>query len=261
MPRRDAPRAPGAARLHVIAHRGASAEAPENTLVAFRRALEIGVDGVELDAHLSADGVPVVIHDPLLERTTDGHGLVKDQPLAALRRLDAGRRFDERFAGERIPTLAEALEALRGVRVIVEIKNGPLYYPGIASRVLAAIAEVGHPSVTISSFDHPVLLEVKAAAPQVPTAVLYAARPIDPVRLARDAGAALLHPNWAYVTGEMVGQAHAAGLRVETWTVDEPAHLRHVIATGVDGVMTNHPDRLRAVLAELGRPLPEPIRR
>lgn len=258
-PRPDAPRSSDPARPQVIAHRGASAEAPENTLAAFRRALAIGVDGVELDAHLSADGVPVVIHDPLLERTTDGHGLVRDHPLAALRRLDAGRRFAEQFAGERIPTLAEALDALRRVRVIVEIKNGPVYYPAIAARVLAAVAEAGHRAVTISSFDHHVLLEVRAAAPQVPRAVLYAARPIDPVRMARDAGAALLHPHWAYVTREMVGQAQAAGLRVETWTVDEPAHLRHVIATGVDGVMTNHPDRLRAALAELGRPLPEPI--
>lgn len=249
-----------ARRPDIVAHRGASAEAPENTLAAFRRALEIGVDGVELDAHLTADGVPVVMHDPLLERTTDGHGLVKDLDLAALRRLDAGRRFGERFAGERIPTLAEALDVLARVRVIIEIKNGPLYYPAIASRILGVVAEIGHPAVTISSFDHHVLREVGTAAPDVPTAVLYAARPIDPVRMARDAGARVLHPNWAYVTPDVVALAHAAGLRVEAWTVDELVHLRHILATGVDGVMTNRPERLRAVLAEVGHPLPQPIR-
>jgi len=250
---------PAARPPQVIAHRGASAQAPENTLAAFRRALEIGVDGVELDVHLSADGVPVVIHDPLLERTTDGRGLVKDLDLAALRRLDAGRRFAERFAGEGIPTLTEALDTLQQVRVIIEIKNGPLYYPEIARRVVGAIREVGHGAVTISSFDHPVLLEVRAAGPHLDTAVLYAARPVDPVRMARDARATILHPHWAYVTSDLVVAARAAGLRVETWTVDEPAYLRHVVATGVHGVMSNQPDRLRAVLAELGYPLPQAI--
>ncbi len=250
---------PPARAPQVIAHRGASAEAPENTLAAFRRALEIGVDGVELDVHLSADGVPVVIHDPLLERTTDGRGLVKDLDLTGLRRLDAGRRFAERFAGERIPTLIEALDVLRRVRVIIEIKNGPLYYPGIATPVVAAIREAGHGAVTISSFDHPVLLEVRAAAPELGTAVLYSARPVDPVRMARDAEATILHPHWVYLTADLVEAAHGAGLRVETWTVDEPAHLRHVVAAGADGVMSNHPDRLRAVLAELGYPQPRAI--
>lgn len=246
-----------AAVPQVIAHRGASAEAPENTLAAFRRALEIGVDGVELDAHLSADGEPVVIHDPLLGRTAAGSGLVKDHTLAALRRLDAGRWFGERFAGECIPTLAQALESLRTVRVIVEIKNGPIFYPEIAARVVSVVRASGHAAVTISSFDHPVLLEIKTAAPDLDTAVLYMARPIDPVRLARDAGAAILHPHWAYVTLDLVAAAHAAGLRVETWTVDEPAHLAHIVGIGVDGVITNHPDRLRAVLAAAGR-LPPP---
>ena len=244
----------------MIAHRGASAEAPENTLAAFRRALEIGVDGVELDAHLSADGEPVVIHDPLLGRTAAGSGLVKDHTLAALWRLDAGRWFGERFAGERIPTLAEALETLRAVRVIVEIKNGPIFYPEIAARVVSVVRASGHAAVTISSFDHPVLRDVKAIAPEIPTAVLYEARPIDPVRLAREAGAAILHPNWIYVTPDLVAAAHVAGLRVETWTVDEPAHLAHIVGVGVDGVITNHPDRLRAILADRGLPLPSPAR-
>ncbi len=249
-----------AAVPQVIAHRGASAEAPENTLAAFRRALEIGVDGVELDAHLSADGEPVVIHDPRLGRTAAGSGMVKDHTLAQLQGLDAGRWFGERFAGERIPTLAEALETLRPVRVIVEIKNGPIFYPEIAERVVNIVRASGHGAVTISSFDHPVLRDVKASAPDISTAVLYTARPVDPVRLARDAGATILHPNWVYVTPDLIAAAHAAGLRVETWTVDEPAHLAHILGTGVDGVMTNHPERLRAILVDRGLPLPSPVR-
>ncbi|MDR7420059.1 MAG: glycerophosphodiester phosphodiesterase family protein [Armatimonadota bacterium] len=236
-------------RPQVIAHRGVSGEAPENTLAAYRKALAIGVDGVELDVHLSADGIPVVIHDPRLERTTTGRGLVKDHTVAALKRLDAGRWFGEAFAGERIPTLAEALDLLRPVRVIVELKNGPIYYPGIAAAVAAVVREVGHTRITVSSFDHPVLLDLRAAAPEIPTAVLLAARPIDPVRPARDADARYLHLQWAFVTREVVEVAHAAGLAVEAWTVDEPEQMRGLLATGADGIMSNHPARLQVLVA------------
>jgi glycerophosphoryl diester phosphodiesterase len=245
-------------RPQIVAHRGASGEAPENTLAAYRRALAIGVDAIELDVHLSADGEVVVIHDFMLGRTANGSGLVGDLPFAALRRLDAGRWFGDAFAGERIPALAEALDALRRVRVIIEIKNGPIYYRGIADRVVTEVRNARHPAVTVSSFDHPVLLDVEALAPDMPTAVLYSARPIDPIRLARDAGAEILHPQWAHVRADGVAAAHAAGLRVETWTVDDPGDLARLVDTGVDGIISNYPDRLRAVLAQRGLSLPPP---
>ena len=243
----------------VIAHRGAAAAAPENTAAAFRRALAIGVDAVELDVHLSADGEPVVIHDHLLDRTTDGRGPVGAFSLAALRQRDAGRWFGEPFTGERILPLAEALDLLRGVRVIVEVKNAPVANPGVAGRVAAVIREAAHPAVAVSSFDHPVLVEIKKQLPSLETAVLYVARPVNPLRLAQDAGAAVLHPHWAMLTPDLVTSAHAAGLRVETWVVDEPEDLQRIVAMGSDGVMTNRPERLRNVLAGLGYPLPRPV--
>ncbi len=239
----------GDSRPLVIAHRGVSLEAPENTLAAFRRALEIGVDAVETDVHLSSDGEPVVLHESTLDRTTDGHGLVKEHSFAALRRLDAGRWFDERFAGERIPTLEEALDVLRPVRVIVEIKNGPVYYEGIAARVADVVRRSGHKAITVSSFDHPVLREMRRLAPDMETAALYMGRLIDPLRLAREVGAGILHPYWMWITPDLVRAAHAAGLQVETWTVDEPAHQAHVVSLGVDGIITNQPVRLRSLLA------------
>lgn len=247
-------------RPQIVAHRGASSEAPENTAAAFRRALAIGVDAVELDVHLSADGEPVVIHDPMLGRTADGSSLVRDLPLAALRRFDAGRWFSEGFAGERIPTLAEALEILRPVRVIIEIKNGPIYYPEIASRVAAVARTAGHRSVTVSSFDHHVLLTLHALAPEIETAVLFSARPVDPPRLARDAQAQCLHPHWGFATPDLIESAHAAGLRVEVWTVDDPAEMAELTDRGVDGIMTNVPGRLRHVLAAREGSLPAPHR-
>ncbi len=247
------------ARSQIIAHRGASAQAPENTLVAYRRALAIGVDGVELDVHLSADGEPVILHDPTLERTTNGRGLVRALPLAELRRLDAGRWFGDAFAGERLPTLPEALDLLSRVRVIIEIKNAPVPYPGIAGRVASVIRASAHRAVSVSSFDHTVLVAMKKEMPALETAVLYFARPVDPVRLARDAGATVLHPHWTMLAPDTVAAAHAAGLRVEVWVADEPEDLRRMVAIGPDGIMTNHPDRLRAVLAEMGHPLPRPL--
>ncbi len=242
----------------IIAHRGASAEAPENTLAAYRRALAIGVHGVELDVRLSADGEPVILHDHLLDRTTDGHGPVGAHRLTELQTLDAGRWFGERFAGERIPTLAGALDVLRAVRVIVEIKTEVSSDPAIAPRVAAVIRESAHRRITVSSFDHPVLLEVKTALPALDTAVLYVGRPVHASHLAQDAGAASLHPHWSLLNADVVASAHAAGLRVETWVVDEPADQARVIAMGVDAIMTNHPRRLRDTLAALQLPLPEP---
>jgi glycerophosphoryl diester phosphodiesterase len=232
----------------VIAHRGASGEAPENTLAAFRRALDLGVDAVELDAHLSADGEPVVIHDPNLERTTTGTGLVRDLTAAAISRLDAGRWFGDQFAGERIPTLAEALDLLRPVRVIIEIKNNPISYPGVAERVSAVVRAGGHNRVTVSSFDHFVLRDMRRAAQSIETAVLYAARPIDAIRMARDADATVLHPQWVFLAPKLVDDANAAGMRVETWTVDDALHLAHIAAMRPHGIMTNFPSRLRAIL-------------
>lgn len=248
-----------ARRPQIVAHRGASGEAPENTLAAYRRALAIGVDAVELDVHLTADGEPIVIHDFALGRTVPGSEPVGELTLAALRHLDAGRWFGAAFAGERLPTLAEALNVLRPVRVIVEIKNGPTYYRGIADRVVAEVRNARHPAVTVSSFDHPVLLEVARLAHDLPTAVLYSARPIDPVRMARDARARFLHPQWTHVTPDMVAAAHAAGLEVETWTVDDPAYVARMVDAGVDAVMSNYPDRLRAALAARGFALPEAV--
>lgn len=247
-------------RPQIIAHRGASREAPENTAAAFRRALAIGVDGVELDVHLSSDGEPVVIHDSSLGRTAGASGLVKDLTVAELRRLDAGRWFGETFAGERIPTLAEALEILRPVRVIIEIKNGPIYYPDIAGHVAAVVRMAGHESVTISSFDHHALLQIRALEPDVETAALFSALPVDPVRLARDARAQCLHPHWAFATRDLIEAAHAAGLRVDVWTVDDPGYMAEMTGRRVDGIMTNVPERLRDVLAASAASLPAPRR-
>ncbi len=151
-------RSPGSPLLRV-GHRGAKGHAPENTLASFQLGMEMGVTAVETDVHLSKDGEVVLIHDHTVDRTTNGHGFVKDLTLAELKKLDAGSWFAARFAGERIPTLTELLIwAKDKVGVAIEIKNGPIYYPGIAEKTIRLLREHGmERQAILISFDHFVL--------------------------------------------------------------------------------------------------------
>lgn len=232
-------------RVWVVGHRGAMGHCAENTMASFERGLELGADWIELDVHLSRDGALIVIHDETLDRTTNGHGLVRDHTLAELKQIDAGD-------GQRIPTLDEVLDWARQRNTVVdiEIKNAPLYYEGIEQAVVSALnrAQMAE-QVIVISFDHASVQRVKALDDRVATGVLYACRPTDAgVGLARAAGADAVLPHWAYVTAEDVQRAHAAGLSVAPWATSDPDVLRHLIACGVDAIGTNHPDVLREVI-------------
>ena len=238
-------------RARVFGHRGAMGYAHENTMASFRRAADLGVDAIELDVHLTADHQVVVIHEPFLERTTNGRGPIREHTLEQVRGLDAGAHVGPQFAGERVPTLDEVLAWARARCVVdVEIKGGPAPYPGIAERVaeLLTTYEMLDRSIVIS-FDHPTVQQVKALAPDLATGVLYSCRPIDAIGLARAAGADALLPHWSHCVAEDVAAAHAAGLSVHPWATSEPAEIRALLRMGVDSIASNHPDR---VLAELG---------
>jgi glycerophosphoryl diester phosphodiesterase len=236
-------RAPGSPLLRV-GHRGARGHAPENTFASFSRAVELGVSVVETDVHLSKDGEVVLIHDHTVDRTTDGHGFVKDMTLTELKRLDAGSWFDPRFAEQRVPALAELLAWARDrVGVAIEIKNGPIYYPGIAEKVVRLLKEHGmERQAILISFDHLVLREAKMIAPGVATGILYVGRFVDEIGAARAAGADALHPNWAFVTPDLVEKAHAAGLAVSPWCPNDLATIRLLSQMGVDSIGTDFPD-------------------
>jgi glycerophosphoryl diester phosphodiesterase len=229
---------------------------PENTAVSFERGLALGADWIELDVHLSRDGALIVIHDDSVDRTTNGHGLVKDQTLDELRRLDAGSWYAPEFAGQRLSTLDEVLgwAHQHGAIVDIEIKNVPMYYAGIESAVVEALHRTAmSEQVIVISFDHRAVQRVKELDARIVTGVLYAGRPADGgVGLAKQAQADALLPQWSYVTAEDVQLAHAAGLIVAPWTTSEPAALQQLIAAGVDAIGTNHPDVLRRLLDERG---------
>lgn len=218
-------------------HRGNPAEFPENTLAAFRSAIEAGVDMIECDVHLSADGELIVIHDHSLERTTDGIGLVRDQTLEGLRRLDAG-------GGERLPLLSEVCEVARagGVGLCVELKQVPIPYPGLEERLLAELrARQMLDQVAVISFEHDSVRRLKELEPRLQVGVLELERSPDPVATMRGAGADIYSPYYRAMDRELVERVHAAGGVVGVWTVDDAAAVLWCQECRPDSVFTNRP--------------------
>ncbi len=228
-----------------IAHRGSSGTYPENTISAFLAAAEEGADMCELDVQSTRDGAVVVIHDDTVDRTTNGHGAVADLTLQEIQRLDASFKFPS-FRGERIPTLEEVMEAVRGkLGLNIEIKEG-----AVERQVCELVRS--YDALTnsmVSSFEWKALENVRAIDPEVRVGLL-AEKNRDALI---DAGSAMkayaVNPRFDMVDAAFCEKAHAQGLLVLVWTVDVPEAMRILIAAGVDGIMTNYPARLRDVLA------------
>jgi glycerophosphoryl diester phosphodiesterase len=200
----------------------------------------------ELDVRLTRDGVPVVIHDETVDRTTNGRGAVANMTLAEIKRLDAGGRFGARFAGEQIPTLGEVFDAL-GDRCGLNIE---LKAAGAEASVCEMVRVRGaHETAMVSSFDWAALARVKAIDPAIRVGVL-ADRDAAGAMLAagRRLDAWAVNPRYNLCTAELVIAAHRQGFKLMVWTVDEPAAMRRMIAYGVDGIMTNYPERLSVLV-------------
>jgi glycerophosphoryl diester phosphodiesterase len=231
----------------IIAHRGASLLAPENTLAAFRAAIAVGADGVEFDVQASRDGVPVVIHDARLERTTSGRGWVSEASAAELGALEAGAWFDPPLAGEGVPTLQAVLALLAPspLALHIELKTARCAYPGLVPAVHRLVQAAGLAArTTLSSFNHHSLREARALRPPLDCAVLLYEALIEPWAYAAQHGFQALHPHHATVDAELVQSCHAAGLAVRPYTVDDAAEAQRLLALGVDGLITNDPARL-----------------
>ncbi len=246
-----APRAPG--RPLVLGHRGASADAPENTLAAFRLALAQGADGVELDVWRCRTGEAVVIHDAETSRVAAAPLRVAAASLAELRALDVGARAGERFRGERIPLLEEALAALPGAVVNVELKSGRPRDLALAAAAARAIrAARAEERVVVSSFDYRLVVAFRLAAPTVPVGLLFDADAPGRLRAwlgVRLLGPAAVHPDRRLVTPERARAWAARGLAVNVWTVDDADEARRLAALGATALITNVPGRIRAALA------------
>jgi glycerophosphoryl diester phosphodiesterase len=241
--------------IWVIAHRGFSGEAPENTLIAFQKAIEAGSDMIELDVHLSKDKEVMVIHDSTLERTTTGRGRIMDHTLHALKRLDAGRKFSPVFAGEPLPTLAEVLTLCRDrIKVNVEIKSGfsgPLTIQDLVDRVLEEVEKAGMLSdVLFSSFDPIALARIRAQKPQAHLALLFGQPWQSLEEITKGVSYSILNLSDRYLTGKKVDLLKSENFRVNVYTVDSEEEMKRWISCQVDGIITNYPDRLVRLLGK-----------
>ncbi len=245
--------------LIILGHRGASAAAPENTIAAFLRARELGADGVELDVALSRDGVPIVVHDDTVDRTTDGQGYVRAMTILELKQLDAGSWKSREFRNERIPTLAEVFDALsdwlrpsssrvRPALINVELKSTGLGTDGVERAVVNLIDQKNlEDRIIVSSFNPLMLGRVRQLNPRLRRGLLYS--PDEPIFLKRAwlrflASPNALHPEHSMVDRAFMSWARRKRYGVNTWTVDRADEALRLAALGVTSIMTNRPDAI-----------------
>ncbi len=239
-----------------IAHRGASGIAPENTLPAFEKALEIGVDAVEMDVYATRDGQVIVMHDGDVQRTTDGSGRISEMDFEQIRRLDAGRWFSDAFREVQVPSLAEVLDRVRTHAIgVVEIKQ-----PGIVPGVLQAIRDTHtEDEVVVISFSKDVLTDMHHSGAVIPTGLLIGHtdapsehdKATQLVQDTRRVGACLLNIAHSAITPEFAYEVRRRGVALWTWTADAPERMRELVEVGVNGITTNYPERLNRVLSGL----------
>ena len=228
-------------RASVIAHRGASGYAYQNSPAAFALARDMGADGIELDIHATTDGALVVHHDP----EVDGVGMIAEHSLADVRRVTLPN-------GEPIPTLDAVLAAAGGLDVWIEVKSLPARWD---DRLLETIARgPAPPRYAVHGFDHRIIARLGARAPGLRRGVLSASRPIDPVAQVAAAGADVLWQESSLTDGDLVAALHAAGKGVIAWTTNTPDELARLVGLGVDGLCGNFPDRTRAAVGLSPRP-------
>ncbi|MCX6031299.1 MAG: glycerophosphodiester phosphodiesterase family protein [Chloroflexi bacterium] len=244
---------PNVNRPLILAHRGACRVAPENTLPAFQAAVDLGADGVELDVQYSSDGKLVIFHNPTLEATTDGAGRVTSHTFDDLRSLDAGAKFDPRFAGTRIPTLDEVLDLLAGKALVnIEIKALDLTGASLGADIVAAVRAHGMADqVMLSSFNPFALRRARQVGPEIEGGLLIA--PDLPAWMRwnvtrRISRANAIHPEHPMVDAAYLAWARRLGLPVRVWTVNDEADMRRMIALGVDAIITDVPDVTLALL-------------
>lgn len=233
----------------IIAHRGWAARCPENTLTAFRRALKLPIAGFECDVRLTADGIPVILHDRTLDRTTDGRGPVKAVPFSRLRRLNAAAKSAPAEASCPIPSLDETVElyASRGGppgTLDIEVKPDPDTAPELVDAILPVLD--AHPAVRgdilITSFDEDVLDYLRRVAPQYARGLLVDGLADPLLKSARRLECSAIAPNAAQTDQPWVERCHAAGLGVAVWTVNDESEMRRVVSAGVDWLITDAPD-------------------
>ncbi len=249
--------------IKVIAHRGACAVAPQNTMPAFEKAVELGSDGFETDVHLTNDGHIVICHDYNIDETSDGKGTITQMSLEEFRSYDFGNYFSEDFKGTKGPTLEEFLAfcqtAPEAEVLNIEIKPSKEDDLSIVKKTIDAVKAHGlFDRLLISSFSTKMLLEAKKIDERCKTAFLYSPRDtifikvsLSAARFAKSLKLSALHPYFLTVTNRYVAKAHELGIKVNVWTVNKEKDIRRMIKCGVDGIITDYPEKVKAILEEM----------
>lgn len=230
----------------IYAHRGAKGYRPENTMAAFKLAMEMGADGIETDIHLSKDGYLVLIHDEKVDRTTTKKGYIKDMTLDQIKLLDAGSKFSEEFAGEEIPTLEELIILTKDTDIIlnIEIKNNKMNYPKIEEKLVELIKKYKiEERVIISSFNHNTIYKIKELDENLKTGILYSRNIKRPIRFAKNIKADALHPKHKRVDFKLMIKAKLTGLEINTFTINNTKQMNKMFKYRVDGIITDYPDK------------------
>lgn len=238
----------------VFAHRGFSGQYPENTLLAFRKAIEAGCDGIELDVHLSKDGIPVVIHDERIDRTTDGTGEVRNYTVEELRRFDAGAIMPGRFAFEPIPTLEEYFTLVKDSSIVtnIELKNGVFRYEGMEEKVIQMIHKYHlEDRIIFSSFNHESIALCRQLIPEIPCGFLYDCWLLHSGTYAKTNGVQYLHPSFYSLNDQVIEEVHREGIGLNVWTVNDESVMRYLAQKQVHGLITNYPDLCRRIVDSL----------
>ena len=236
-----------------FAHRGFSGKYPENTLLAFQKAIEVQADGIELDVQLTKDGEIVIIHDESIDRTTNGKGLVVDYTYDQLKEFDASYVYTGKFGFNKIPTLREYFNLIKGTNIItnIELKTGIFEYVGIEEKVFNLIKEFKlEDRVIISSFNHYSVLRMKALAPNIKCGFLTETWILNPGKYTKDNCIECYHPHFAILTPDIVKSLKTFGIEINTWTVNKEDEIRDLISKKVDILIGNFPDLTKRILAE-----------
>lgn len=234
-----------------FAHRGFSRQFPENTMLAFEKAVEAGADGIELDVQLSCDGELVIIHDETLDRTAGEKGFVKDYTLQQLKDMDVSGVWGDRYGKMEIPTLREYFRRFQNIPLItnIELKTGVFPYEDIEKKTLDMIREFGQEKkVIISSFNHYSCIRMKELCPDMPCGLLEESWIVHAGKYGRDLGMEYLHPVYQAVTEDYIKEARSCGMEINTWTVNDRSVAEYLVKAGIHGVIGNHPDMVEQIL-------------
>ena len=239
----------------IFAHRGASAYAPENTITAFKLAIDQGADAIELDAKLTSDGHVVVIHDDSVDRTTNGNGNVKSLTLAEIQRLDAGSKFPPFFKPEIIPSLEQVFEIIgRKILINVELTNYSSPKDDLVDKVVGLVKKFNfEDSVLLSSFNLIALIQARKLLEKVPLGLLIYAGLADVALRSKLVGFGPrldLHSSYLDVTSHLIQTAHQVKCQVHAYTVNQPEHIKELFECGVDGIFTDDPQLAIKIIAE-----------